>query len=113
MGTKFKDLFLDDNNLNEKTIIGFISFGLMTMFALADLVTGLIGWNFTINEVIYNSFLILTLGALGIGSVDKYVNKDKPRRGGHYDDRYYVGNPHRRFGDDEGDEPIGGRGDDY
>ena len=28
-GRKFIDLFLDDNDINEKAIIGFISFGLM------------------------------------------------------------------------------------
>ena len=31
---KFIDLFLDDNDVNEKAIIGFISFGFMMIFAL-------------------------------------------------------------------------------
>ncbi len=38
---KFIDLFLDDNDINEKAIIGFISFFLMTIFGITDLVTAL------------------------------------------------------------------------
>ena len=38
---KFIDLFLDDNDLNEKAIIGFISFFLMMCFGITDLVTAL------------------------------------------------------------------------
>ena len=36
---KMIDLFLDDNDINEKSIIGFISFFLMTVFGMCDLVT--------------------------------------------------------------------------
>ena len=36
---KFMDLFLDDNDINEKAIIGFISFFLMTVFGMCDLLT--------------------------------------------------------------------------
>ena len=36
---KFMDIFLDDNDVNEKAIIGFISFGLMTIFGICDLIT--------------------------------------------------------------------------
>ena len=36
---KFSDIFLDDNDVNEKAIIGFISFALMTIFGICDLVT--------------------------------------------------------------------------
>ena len=38
---KMIDLFLDDNDINEKSIIGFISFFLMTVFGVTDLVTAL------------------------------------------------------------------------
>ena len=69
-------LFSDDNNINEKSVIGFISFIVMIVFSTIDLIFGIIGKNIGIEEFIYNSFLILTLGALGIGSVDKYINKN-------------------------------------
>ena len=39
---RFIELFLDDNDLNEKAIIGFISFTLMTVFGITDLVTALV-----------------------------------------------------------------------
>jgi hypothetical protein len=38
---KFGDLFLDDNDVNEKSIIGFISFFLMVVFGITDLGHGL------------------------------------------------------------------------
>ena len=40
---KFMDLFLDDNDVNEKSIIGFISFTLMTVFGICDLITAFQG----------------------------------------------------------------------
>jgi hypothetical protein len=71
----FHDLFNDENNINEKSVIGFASFCIMVIFALADIITGALGKDLVVNEFIFNSFLIMTLGALGIGSVDKYINK--------------------------------------
>ena len=40
---KFSDLFKDDNNINEKSVIGFIAFAIMIIFAFADLITGYLG----------------------------------------------------------------------
>ena len=39
----FKDLFKDDNNINEKSVVGFIAFAVMVLFALADLFLGFFG----------------------------------------------------------------------
>ena len=72
---KFTDFFKDRNDINEKTVIGFISFMIMFAFAMVDLVSGLFGKELVIHEYIYNSFLMLTLGVFGISSVDKYINK--------------------------------------
>ena len=68
------NLFKDGNDINEKSVIGFMSFFVMTGFAITDLVTGSSGKPLVINEFIYNSFLIMTLGAFGISSVDKFIN---------------------------------------
>ena len=68
-------LFKDSNEINEKSVLGFASFFIMFAFAVADIVTGAMGKPLVINEFIYNSFLIMTLGSLGISSVDKYINK--------------------------------------
>ena len=73
----FKELFSDDNDINEKSIIGFFSFLIMIAFALADIYTGYLGKELVVSEFIYNSFLILTLGCFGIASVDKYINSKK------------------------------------
>lgn len=72
---KFTDFFKDRNDINEKTVIGFISFCIMFLFAVADLVTGFMGKELPIHQYIYESFLVLTLGVFGISSVDKYINK--------------------------------------
>ena len=39
----FRNLFKDDNNINEKSIVGFIAFIVMILFAFADLLTGYFG----------------------------------------------------------------------
>jgi hypothetical protein len=72
-----KDLFNDDNNINEKSLIGFLAFLVMVGFAAADVFTGYLGKDLVVNEFIFNSFLVLCLGAFGFGSVDKYINSKK------------------------------------
>ncbi len=71
----FKNLFDDSNTINEKSIVGFSAFLMMSFFAIADIVTGSLGKELIINEFIFNSFLILVLGSFAIGSVDKFINK--------------------------------------
>ena len=51
----FKDLFKDENDINEKSIVGFASFAIMVLFAIADLLTGYVGKDLVINEFIYES----------------------------------------------------------
>jgi hypothetical protein len=71
------ELFNDNNSINEKSVVGFLAFVMMVLFALADIITGYIGKDLVINEFIFNSFLWLVLGSFGIGSVDKFLNKSK------------------------------------
>ena len=73
----FKHLFDDNNTINEKSVVGFLAFVMMTLFAIADIVTGSVGKDLVINEFIFNAFLWLVLGSFGIGSVDKWINKGK------------------------------------
>jgi hypothetical protein len=74
----FKDLFKDKNDVNEKSIVGFAAFVVMVLFALADLISGALGVQLVINEVIYNSFVWIVLGAFGIAEAGKvFGNKDK------------------------------------
>lgn len=71
----FKDIFKDNNDYNEKNIIGFLSFAVMVIFATADIVTGFFGKDLVIQEFIYNSFVIITLGSFGIAGLEKFARK--------------------------------------
>jgi len=71
----FKDIFKDNNDYNEKNVIGFMSFAVMVIFALADLVTGYFGKDLVVQEFIYNSFVIITLGCFGIAGIEKFAKK--------------------------------------
>jgi hypothetical protein len=73
----FSELFNDSNSINEKSVVGFLAFIMMSAFAIADIVTGYLGQDLVINEFIFNAFMWLVLGSFGIGSVDKWINKNK------------------------------------
>lgn len=78
----FKQLFDDNNTINEKSVVGFIAFFMMVLSLLVDLVTGYMGKELLINEFIFDGFLVITLGSFGIASVDKWINnKNKKSEG--------------------------------
>jgi hypothetical protein len=72
-------MFMDDNDINEKSIVGFGAFIVMVAAFIVDIYTGFKGMKFEINEFIFDGFMVITLGAFGIASVDKYLTgKNKP-----------------------------------
>ena len=71
----FKDLFKDENDINEKSVVGFAAFVIMVVFAFADLVTGYFGKDLVINEYIYNSFVMVVIGCFGIAGIEKFANR--------------------------------------
>ena len=71
----FGALFRDENDINEKSIIGFISFAMMVAFGITDLVTGFWGMDLAISDTIYTSFVVVTLGAFGISEAGKAFSK--------------------------------------
>ena len=73
----FKDIFKDNNTLNEKNIVGFASFAIMAVFAAADVVTGILCKELVISDTIFNSFVIVTLGSFGIDGATKIFTKNK------------------------------------
>ena len=74
----FRDIFKDKNDFNEKNIVGFASFAVMAIFAAADIITGFLGKDLVINDVVFNSFVIITLGSFGIDGATKiFSKKDK------------------------------------
>ena len=73
----FSDIFKDKNDFNEKTIVGFLSFSVMAIFAGADVVTGIMGQELIISDTIFNSFVMITLGAFGIAEAGKIFGGKK------------------------------------
>ncbi len=74
----FVNLFKDNNDINEKSVVGFASFAVMVIFAAVDIITGFYGKELVIQDYIYNSFVIITLGSFGIAEVGKiFGNKNK------------------------------------
>ena len=71
----FTDLFKDNNDINEKSVVGFASFAVMVIFAAVDIITGFYGEELVIQDYIYNSFVIITLGSFGIAEVGKIFGK--------------------------------------
>ena len=71
----FREIFKDNNHVNEKNVIGFLSFAVMVLFAAADLITGYFGKDLVVQEFIYNSFVFVTLGCFGIAGLEKFAKK--------------------------------------
>jgi ABC-type uncharacterized transport system permease subunit len=73
----FKNLFDDSNTINEKSVVGFIAFIMMVVTLIADITTGVMGKEMPIHEFVFDGFMVIVLGAFGIASVDKFINKRK------------------------------------
>ncbi len=73
------NIFKDNNEYNEKSIIGFCAFLLMTIVMLADVITGWFGKDLVINEAIYNSFVMVVLGCFGIACMEKFANRKQEK----------------------------------
>lgn len=72
---KIINIFKDSNDINEKTVLGFLSFGVMVVVMIADIVTGWMGKDLVINEFTYNSFVYITLGSFGVAGLEKFASK--------------------------------------
>jgi ABC-type uncharacterized transport system permease subunit len=72
-----KNLFDDSNTINEKSVVGFTAFLMMVVTLIADIATGIMGKTMPIHEFVFDGFMVIVLGAFGIASVDKFINKRK------------------------------------
>ena len=70
------NIFKDNNDWNEKSIIGFVAFVIMVIIMVGDLVTGFVGKDLLINEFVYDSFVWVVLGCFGISGVEKFSGKN-------------------------------------
>ena len=68
-------IFKDNNDYNEKSIIGFIAFMIMCVIMIVDLITGYVGKDLIINEFVYDSFLFVVISCFGISGLEKFANK--------------------------------------
>lgn len=75
MKSFFLKILSDTNEINEKNFIGLIAFVVMIAFAISDIITGFLGKHLVISDTIYNSFLILVLGAFSISGAEKIFKK--------------------------------------
>jgi hypothetical protein len=66
-------MFMDDNDINEKSVVGFGAFIMMVICLGVDIWTGFHGQQMPINEFIFDGFMVITLGSFGIASVDKFI----------------------------------------
>jgi hypothetical protein len=80
MASFLKELFNDNNSINEKSVVGFASFICMVIALAVDLITGWLGKPLVINEFIFDGFLVITLGSFGIASVDKWINNKNSKK---------------------------------
>jgi hypothetical protein len=71
----FFSIFKDDNDWNEKSIVGFIAFIVMIIVMVADLATGYFGKDLVINDYVFNAFTIIVLGCFGISGVENVMGK--------------------------------------
>lgn len=75
-----KDLFSDDNQINEKSFVGFLAFICMVITLIADIITGVLGQDMPIHEFVFDGFMVIVLGSFGIGSIDKFINARKDKQ---------------------------------
>lgn len=63
-------MFSDKTDLNQKAVLGFIAFVLMILYAIADIVTGIIGIPFTIEPIIFNGLMYTAMTMCGITGIE-------------------------------------------
>ena len=69
----FKDIFKKSNDYNEKVVIGFMSFMVMVIAIIIDLVTGYMGKALELNEYIFDAFMYITLGSFLPDVLEKFA----------------------------------------
>lgn len=73
----WRNLISDDNDINEKSFVGVVSFFAMVFTLIADVITGILGQKLVIEEFIFNGFLILTSVSFGISMAGTIFDKNK------------------------------------
>lgn len=70
------DIFKDDNEINEKSVLGFASFAVLVAYGTVDIVTGAMQQQFVIEPIILEIFAGLTAACFGISAFEKVKNRE-------------------------------------
>jgi hypothetical protein len=70
----FFSIFKKSNDYNEKVVIGFMSFMVMVIAIVVDLVTGYMGKALELNEYIFDAFMYITLGSFLPDVIEKFAS---------------------------------------
>jgi hypothetical protein len=63
-------MFSDKSDVNQKAVLGFVAFFLMVLYALADIVIGVIGATFIIEPIVFNGLMYTAMTMCGITGVE-------------------------------------------
>jgi sugar phosphate permease len=76
----WKELISDNNNINEKSFVGVISFFMMVFAFFVDIITGIWGVKLVVEEFIFNGFLMLTSVSFGIATAGRIFSMNKQKK---------------------------------
>lgn len=63
-------MFSDKSDINQKAVLGFVSFVFMVLYALVDIITGAVGITFVIEPIVFNGLMYTALTMCGITGVE-------------------------------------------
>jgi fucose permease len=63
-------MFSDKSDINQKAVLGFVSFVMMALYAITDIITGAIGIAFVIEPIVFNGLMYTALAMCGITGVE-------------------------------------------
>jgi|TARA_R110001592_G_C12879769_1_gene724593 hypothetical protein len=72
----WKEIFKDNNDWNEKSIIGFVAFMVLLVILFIDVVFTVGGDSLDVSELVYETLLFIVLGCFGISGVQKFAKKN-------------------------------------
>ena len=76
----FRELISKNNNIDEQAYVGVVSFYMMIVVLLVDVVTGVMAKELIIKEWIFEGFLGLTVGAFFINSAKSIMHSRKAKK---------------------------------
>ena len=63
-------MFSDKSDINQKAVLGLVALILMVLYALADIVTGVMGIAFVIEPIVFNGLMYTAMTMCGITGIE-------------------------------------------